>query len=103
MTTTTTTAEMRHIASNPDASDLDDLAALAEFVGLGCRPAPQAAQLWPDMPGNERVKAAVNLADYCRTSIRARERRLRGEIELAREEERRLEWLYQALPAWAQW
>ena len=103
MTTTTTTAEMRHIASNPDGCDRDDLAALAEYIGLGCRPAPQAAALWPDMPGTERVRAAVNLADYCRTSLRAREYRTRGDIELAREPERRLEWLYQALPAWAQW
>lgn len=101
--TPTELSRIREIAANPDGCDRDDLAALAEFVGLGCRPAPQAAQLWPDMPGSERVRAAVNLADYCRTSIRAREYRTGGEIELAREPERRLEWLYQALPAWAQW
>jgi hypothetical protein len=96
------TETARHIADNPDGCDVDDLRALAAYIGDGDSPRPQAAALWPDQ-GPDRIHAAKAIRIYCNFAARARELRSRGEIPRAQVDERQAEHIYSVLPAWLQW
>lgn len=98
---------LRHIASNPDGCDSDDVLTLANWIGTG-RPSARAAQIWPSefvdaIPGytGDRIVALITLQDYCGLSSLARHRRSIGHIDLAMES--KAEKAYHSLPEWAKW
>lgn len=104
------------VAGNPDGCDYSELQAFVDYVGEGDRPAPQAASIFPNdvveaiegythelsNPAN-RVNVVVMLREYCKRSMKARELRGKGTINLALQVEAANEELYKRLPEWAKW
>lgn len=94
---------VRDAANNPDGVFASELSDLIEFIGPGDWPAPQAADLFPDHPGPDRIRAAVAIRQYATHKLRAMARRSIGEIDKALTEEATCDRLYRQLPDWAKW
>lgn len=106
--------EARRIADNPDGCTVEEVRALAQYIGSGVRPLPQAASLWPNLevegiPGYKseapvgRLHVAKTIRAYCWNKATAMELRAKGNIERALEYERICERVYGELPQWARW
>jgi hypothetical protein len=106
--------DLRDIADNPDGADPTDRDTLADYIGRGTQPAPQAATLWPNAEveripeynhgsAKNRVFVARTIAAYCRLTSRAYALREAGQVCRAIVLETTADSLYKTLPNWARW
>ena len=108
------TEQARHVASNPDGCNRQELLDLAQYIGNGTRPMAQAAALWPnefietipDYSPSEpvgRLYVCKAIRNYCWNKATAMAQREQGQIQTAISYEQICETIYNRLPTWAKW